>query len=137
MSAEALTYDEVMYLHGVCNARTGVMLTEILKNEDPEMACLDLQLKAIIDSCLFLAVALEELNSENFKPIMESFAEMPMTGFTWFGRATEGEGREAMGNMVSGVLQPLRAYLAQHTGDLPPEYCAFLDKLINVYGQSE
>ena len=133
MEANGLSYDNVMFMHGVCNARTGVMMQEILKNEDPEMACLDLQLKAIIDSCLFLAVACEELNSENFKPIMDSFAEMPMTGFTWFGRAEDPEGRETMSNLVAGVLLPLRNYTVRHANDLPPEYSMFLDKLIDIY----
>ena len=134
MEIPSLNYEAMMYLHGAITSRNAVMLTEIFGSEDVEMACLDMQLKTIIDHCLYVAIAREKIDVGNFQSIMESYVTMPVNPFTWFGRDEDGEGRETMANMVVGVLQPLRAFLCSYPDDSSEDYVAFLDKLISIYG---
>ena len=135
MGETELNYGAMMFLHGVCNARNADMMLAIMKSDDPEMASLDLQLRIVIDHCLFLAVARGDIDQTNFEEIMESYTTMPTNPFLMFGRDIENEESvHALNCMVVGVVRPMLQYLSATGDDGPEVYIAFLQTLDNVYG---
>lgn len=134
METQSLTFEHMMYLHGMCSAKSSVMMSEILQNEDPEMACLDLQCKTIADHCLFLAIAREYVNSDNIQDVAGKYARVDFYNFTRYGRGAQGDGAVALSEFVGNVLMPARQFLNNFPdASTPDEYIPFLDKIISVY----